>query len=53
MGTKKYTLPPHQLAPKGSIAQLVEYHTEDVSVGSIPTQVLRFFPLKRILEPVL
>ena len=35
MGTKNWhlcTFPPHQLAPKGLVAQLVEHHTGDVSV---------------------
>ena len=35
MGTKNqhlYTFPPHQLAPKGLIAKLVEHYTGDVSV---------------------
>ena len=44
MGTKNwhlYTLSPHHLAPKGLVAQLVERRCE--GVGSIPTQVLRFF----------
>ena len=46
-----YTLPSHQLAPKGLVVQLVEHHTGDVSiVGLIPTQVLRFsFPRKENL----